>query len=385
MVGSRRARIDINAGIMFLENCPHTFDHRCASPLSCGFWLSEFFSFLFLHKSRDLEMEVLPLFPDCTYPSVHAPEMSAEDMQNYQFVHSISRDVRTFFRLLIQGDFEIDIEGFYKSLLLSAHSLAWKMPEWCPPIKQFFCSLKDFLIVRFLVRESDGVMQEEHTTNLAEILSSSASEHIHSLCPFHLEDNFTHCFMTMTATLFHSFESASPYSLFQKGVCALLHDIGKPNTACVSKKKNGTSIVAYPCHCLAGSIILRHIWGTHFSSWFDMNEWDLMCDAILYHMCGCNRDPDPLCAVFLAHLPTNLRDELYDLARADIRGALPLEHFITKTPCLADDLEARNDVESRASTGDYSSFESASTTFPTTTHLPQNSSQGNCLGRAIRQ
>jgi hypothetical protein len=316
------------------------------------------FFFVALSVTLSVKEMTSPLFPDCSYPPVHSPEMSAQDRQNYQRVHSISQEVRILFRLLVQGELGAEFEGLYNYILIGADSLAWKMPQWCPALGQFFSSLKEFLLVRFLVKESDGTTQQKISTSLAEILSSSAREHIHSLCPFHLEDNFTHCFMTMAAALFHSLESASPYSLFQKGVCALLHDIGKGNTACISKKKNGASIVAYPCHCLAGSIILRHIWGVHFSSWFHMDEWDLMCDAILYHMCGCNRDPDPLCAVFLSHLPSNLRAELYDLARADVRGALPLEHFVTKTPCLAEDLEARDDVESRAATADCSSFES---------------------------
>jgi hypothetical protein len=293
-------------------------------------------------------MQRSDLFPDCHYPPVHSVEMNKEDMEKYILVISVSREVRQLFRMLVQGMVSENFEAQYTNICNMVNPLAWKMPQWCPILQDFFCSLKEFLAVTFLVKESDGVVQHQYSTNLAAILSNSAIDHIHSLCPFHMEDNFTHCFMTMASILTNFLETLPPSALFQRGVCALFHDIGKGNTMCVTHKKNGSSIVSYPCHCLAGSIILRHIWGSHFSRWFNPNEWDLMCDTILYHMCGCNRDPDALCMTLLAHLPQSLLLELYALAQADVRGALPLQNFLSNVSCLADNDEARNDLESKA-------------------------------------
>jgi hypothetical protein len=293
-------------------------------------------------------MQGFELFPDCHYPPVHSTEMNTEDLEKYARVVTVSREVRQMFRMLVQGLVAEEFEAQYMNICNLVSPLTWKMPEWCQVLQEFFYNLKEFLTTPFLIKESDGFVQQEYSTNLATVLSSSAVDHIHSLCPFHMEDNFTHCFMTMTSILTNFLHILPPYALFQKGICALFHDIGKGNTMCVTNKKNGVSIVGYPCHCLAGSIILRHLWGSHFTRWFDTNEWDLMCDTILYHMCGCNRDPDALCMTLLAHLPQNLLSELFALAQADVRGAFPLQNFISNVPCLADNDEARNDLESNA-------------------------------------
>lgn len=284
------------------------------------------------------------LFPACDYLSVHAPDMSLVDLEKYEKVKSISLEIRKLFRILTT---ESPLNIQYAKILEIASSLGWRMPPWCAPIDWFFINLREFLSVSFLVKESDGIVQDEYLTNFNKILSDSAREHIHSFCPFHMEDNFTHCFMTMAALLSNSLDY-SPTILFQKGICALLHDIGKGNTRCLVQKKNGCPLVSYPCHCLAGSIILRHIWGDYFSKWFGPNEWDLMCDVILYHMCGCNRDPDAISMTLISHLPTPLRTELYELAKADIRGALPLESYFPAVQCLADDQTALEELELRA-------------------------------------
>lgn len=295
------------------------------------------------------------LFPECEYPATHALDMSQVDLERYEIGKILSREIRKLFRFLTS---EMNLDPLFESQYMRVYevacSLGFTLPSWCPKISSFFQNLSEFLLVRFILKESDGNMQYEYSTNLTNILSDSSREHIHTSCPFHMEDNFTHCFMTMLASLTQSLDSTSTI-LFQNAVCALLHDIGKGNTRCLMSKKNGYNRVSYPCHCLAGSIILRHMWGDHFSKWFNDVEWDLMCDTILYHMCGYNRDPDVICLTLLAHLPTPLRAQLEQLGRADVRGALPMQSFISQVPCLADDQKSLNELLLKAS--DVTSFE----------------------------
>jgi hypothetical protein len=286
------------------------------------------------------------MFPECPYYS-YPPhnELSDDDVDRYQLVIQVATRAREMFRALLE---EREIQSSYLALYTQSMLLDWKMPIWDPILEDFFQNLRDFLTVPFVVKECARIRQSEHTTTLGTILSESAKNHIHSSCPFHMEDNFTHCVMTMFAILTQNGIDNTRYSLFQKAICALLHDIGKENTLCLTQRKNH-QYISFPNHCLAGSIIVRQLWGSHFSRWFNPIEWDLMCDTILYHMCGYNRDPDPISINLLAHLPTELRTQLSDLAKADIHGALPLKAFVSLVPCLAESQDACGEVEEKAS------------------------------------
>jgi hypothetical protein len=279
--------------------------------------------------------------------------LSELDRQSLVTIKLMAELVRDFFRSLLGEHFLLDHETYNKlkelaTVLAQRTSIHWALPNLCVAIEDFFRSLRNFLRVPFYVRQSDGTTQTEKETCLAKILSDTSSHHIHYKCSFHMEDNLTHGFMTMMSMLNRHDEGIwTPYQLFQKAVCGLLHDIGKLNTLAYGKQKDPDKVrVSYPCHCLAGSIILRHIWGTHYQQWYTSDEWDLLCDAVLHHMCGANKEYTPLSVVFLSMLEERLRIELYDLALADVRGAAPEEIFQGGSPtCLADDTRALMQID----------------------------------------
>ena len=273
------------------------------------------------------------MFSDCIYDT--SPyNLGRENIKVYQAVTNLSQAFRKLFRNLIARKFDV-VASIYRDIILGFNGITELPPcAWCPEIDQFFQSLAEFLVVKFTVKESSGADQWEFETCAANILSESCTQHIHEGCPFHIEDNFTHCCMCMLRIVSRHSEF-SPDELFRKAICALFHDIGKLNS--LTRSKRGR--VAYPCHCLAGSITLRHMWGAHFLPWFTPHEYDRMCDTVLYHMCGINRDSIPPTITGLSQLPAELRADLCDLARADVSGAFPYRSFLSEVPCLGEDAE----------------------------------------------
>lgn len=284
----------------------------------------------------------IQMFPDCEYV-LTAASLSGEDEVVYRAVQQLAKTCRSLFKELVIGDIT-RVAAVYNDIHTHFPDISELPPcPWSPELEIFFTSLAEFLNVKFIAKESNESQQREYETSAAEILSRSCSEHTHAGCPYHLEDNFTHCCMCMLRILsrHHSFNERD---LFRKGVCALFHDIGKQNTHTASS--NGR--VGYPCHCLAGSITLRHMWGSHYLPWFSADEYDAMCDLVLYHMCGMNMGPSPISITGLSMLPAALRADLGDLAIADRTGAFPERAHLSDVLCLAEDEVALAEMDNLA-------------------------------------
>jgi hypothetical protein len=281
-------------------------------------------------------------FPECKYEG--GDGFVGEDATVFRVTKELSVLCRELFTNLVKKDFD-RVALSYAIIQSAFDEISEPSPcDWNDSMDRFFLKLSDFLLVEFPVKESKEGLQWEYDTSAARILSDACSEHTHAGCPFHVEDNFTHCCMCMIRIL-SRYDEFTEDELFQKAICALFHDIGKLNTLTMAKNGN----VGYPCHCLAGSITLRHMWGAHFLPWFSADEYDRMCDTVLYHMCGLNRDPTAVTITGISLLPSDLRTDLCHLARADVSGAFPRRSFLSDAPCLADDAAGLKAMEELSS------------------------------------
>lgn len=278
-----------------------------------------------------------PTFPMCSYPDP-ATSTSKENrarMQTAEKLAKLSRFImsKVYFDYNTDTSAEESVKSMYISYSKMLENISEPLVKWNKTINRFFHELHLFLNVLFTVKQCDKTTctQGYIETTLGEIISHLGSTHIHAGCPFHLEDNFCHCFTACMRALSLNIDEEFEL-LCRRGFTALLHDVGKKG--CELRNKSGTS-VSYPAHGIAGSLTLRHCWNLEFTKWFTAEEWELTCDAVCYHMCGSNSDYSPKKSLAISQLLPAVWPELRALGIADGSGAVPLENFTKTEPTLA--------------------------------------------------
>lgn len=281
------------------------------------------------------------LFPMCEYP-----EMCGDVSVHDKISHACTIELAKLSRSLLSVTLNTQrVEELYNKI--SECLVTMDRPPlapWGVNHVEFFTNLHAFLTIPFTVKECDSkeCTQRDVTTDLLHVLSDSGIHHIHAGCPFHIEDNLTHCVHAMLRAIgIHIDESFD--AMFRKGVTALLHDIAKGCTLLISGKN-----VAFPAHGIGGSITCRHIWNTGFLRWFTSDQWDHLCDVICFHMYGCSRDPAQVNVDAISRLPSDLRSSLCELSRADRGGGIPLEAFAHTVPFLGEGMSGKQMLDEAA-------------------------------------
>lgn len=269
---------------------------------------------------QDTYITMNPLFPDCVYPPV-GTDIIHNDKLRYECAENLGKISREILRKAFNGE---SVESSYFDFSSQLAIFGGKsLSKWREMYADFFVELGCFLRVEFEVKRCDAkaITQNDEVVSLGKMISDLGTEHIHASCPFHLEDNVCHCTCAMLRAI-NNYNDGDLMGMCREGFTGLLHDIAKKNCTI----KSSTSI-SYPAHCIGGSIILRHCWNTGFSKWFTKDQYDMMCDIVCYHMCGCNSQPHEYKIDTITRFPVDVQEGLRRLAIADRGGAIPLVKF----------------------------------------------------------
>ena len=269
-------------------------------------------------------------FPDCIYPPI---EITTND--NNKLRHECAIILGKISRIVLRKTCSNEsIESSYSDFSSELAKFGGDtLAEWRDIYTEFFNELCIFLKTEFMVKYCDAksAIQHDTTTSLGKIISDLSTDHIHASCPFHLEDNVCHCICAMFRAI-NNYKGDNLMEICREGFTALLHDIAKKNCTIRSSKS-----VSYPAHCIGGSIMLRHCWNNGFLKWFTKDQYDMMCDIVCYHMCGCNSAPHEYKTDTIRRFPSHIQEGLRRLAIADHGGAIPLAEFIENSSIASSD------------------------------------------------
>ena len=254
--------------------------------------------------------------------------------------------------------------------------------RWTPLIKKLMDEFRVFLTLETSVKNVESstvkvmsvtkkgkkmidvptMVQSLKSVSIGEIRSGESTSHIHAGCPYHMEDNFSHCTLAMMTTMCGMVGDKNDTSITPEafmeicrcGFSAYCHDIGKPCTTLRTKKFS-----AYPCHGIAGSIMCRHLWANVYTRWFTSAQWNLMmCDVPQFHMYGMSASPNECKSDHLACLlkkSPELFERLRNLAIVDKQCGFTQDGFTT-SGSVASDLtlvDALKKLTTNANIGDF--------------------------------
>ena len=139
--------------------------------------------------------------------------------------------------------------------------------------------------------------QSKQKIKFCELLQQSVQDDCHTvpgdtkcplgyICNFHAETIRTHLLLAMLYTLFYLPETMEPKEKFKYITTALFHDIAKNPTVNLIPKKDKPGFIGYPIHGLQGSLLMAQLWSSSLERFFTKEEWEDLCNTILYHMCG---------------------------------------------------------------------------------------------------
>jgi energy-coupling factor transporter ATP-binding protein EcfA2 len=162
--------------------------------------------------------------------------------------------------------------------------------------------LFDFLLndsAEYLVitENNKNYTQSKQKIKFCELLKQSVQDDCHTVpgdtkcpsgytCSFHAETIRTHLLLAMLYTLFYLPESMDQKEKFKHITTALFHDIAKNPTVTLIAKKDKPGFIGYPIHGLQGSLLMAQLWSSSLDRFFTKEEWEDLCNTILYHMCG---------------------------------------------------------------------------------------------------
>lgn len=296
------------------------------------------------------------LFPMCDGYSTEG--LSDTDTRNTKSCAAIARATRDLLRSIVHREL-IELPGHVTEINLALKEMGKALiPDVDTTFMELAVALSDILCAKTMVKQSNKVVQADVEVRLADILSDSGKTHVHSFtqedgtcitCPFHILDNLSHCLLAAMRTLKHA--TVDMGLTIRRFMTALLHDIGKKSTLRITKYGN----ITYAGHCLFGSIQLIHLWSPEaYGAYFTAEQWQLMSDTVLYHMCGPNKGTCDEEKELLAKLPAPLLEELRVLGIADHTGDIPFEAFDKGLPyTAADEWDIVEGLIGTQTTGDF--------------------------------
>jgi hypothetical protein len=159
--------------------------------------------------------------------------------------------------------------------------------------------LEDSAEYLVITNHNENYQQIKQNIKFCDLLNQSVKNDCHNIpgnveypfgfrCDYHNESIKTHLLLAMLYTLFYLPEIISQKDKFRYILTSLFHDIGKNPSIFLYKPRQNDKPggIGYPTHGLQGALIMAQLWENRLDKYFTKNEWENMCDTMLYHMCS---------------------------------------------------------------------------------------------------
>jgi hypothetical protein len=209
-------------------------------------------------------------------------------------------------------------------------------PQEIMRIGTIFASMGKMLNTKVKLLTCDKTKQKYEDIKIIDYFDAIEKENFHStkietenyICSYHQEDLFTHlhlaCLITLAFVIKRKYD-VSTQELIKYATVAYLHDVGKPGSLVLIKKKKWTS---FPFHGELGAGILSQLWSSDFGAPYTEDVWEEICRTIAVHMCGyrshdCQNVETKYKWNMLGTEKPSVKENLYFLSFGDHFGALP--------------------------------------------------------------
>lgn len=254
-------------------------------------------------------------------------------------------------RELYNSSFKLGINSFDRRTTTTIISEIFCILRYRKNIKEFdldcqeimkisttFVSMGQMLNTRVKLLTCQKKKQEYEDIKILDYFDLIEKEDFHTrkinsieyICSYHQESLFTHlhlaCLVTL-AFIIKNKHDVSTQELIKYSTISYLHDIGKPGSLYLIKKKKWTS---FPFHGEMGAGLLLQLWTKEFGTPYTKELWEEICRTITVHMCGYHsydsKNPETKYKwnILSTENPT-IKENLYFLSFGDHYGALPDE------------------------------------------------------------